>query len=86
MKLAMNKHGTHVLIKFIALTDANSIKEIFDIIVINFIHLAQNTNGLPVIKKTLAKFKSPHHKECLRSSVEPNAVELAQNEYGNYSL
>lgn len=51
-----------------------------------FFELATDANGLPVIKKTLAKFVSPKRKKPLINIVVENALTLAKNAYGNYAI
>lgn len=54
LKFAYNKHGTHVLIKFIKLAELHPyLEHIYDIIVHNLEDLSQDPNGLPVIKNTI---------------------------------
>ncbi len=86
MRLAKNKHGTHVLIKFICLIDYKNIDEIFATIVDNFNAFAMHANGLPVIKRILAKFTAAGYKERLVEAIEYSCADLAQNDYGNYAI
>ncbi len=54
LKFCCNKHGTHVLIKFIKLADLHPYLEtIYDIVVENLSDLSQDPNGLPVIKSSI---------------------------------
>jgi hypothetical protein len=51
LKFAYNKHATHVLIKFIKNTEISPyLDKIFDTLAKNFCELAQDSNGLPVVK------------------------------------
>lgn len=54
LKFAYNKHGTHVLIKFIKLAELHPhLVTIYDILVKNLADLSQDPNGLPVIKNSI---------------------------------
>lgn len=87
LSYAYNKHGTHVLIKYIELTPQDPyLMNIYDIITDNFTQLSCNVNGLPLIKKCLAWIRTPELKFKIRQQLIANAVTLSQNPYGNYSL
>lgn len=45
-----------------------------------------DSNGLPLVKKCLAWIRSPALKQNMINELSENAVMLAQNAYGNYSL
>ena len=86
LTLAFNKHGTHVLIKFVQLLDVQALRPIFEVIAANFTSLSQDSNGLPVIKRVLAKFTAADFKAQLVERVASNVIILAQNAYGNYAI
>ncbi|CDW85572.1 UNKNOWN [Stylonychia lemnae] len=51
MKYAYNKNSNHVLIKYIKLTPVKPyLEQIYDILAQNFDQLAQDANGLPIVK------------------------------------
>ena len=52
----------------------------------NFSDMSQDSNGLPVIKTTIAKFSDHKYKERMVKSLSDNVVMLAQNAYGNYAI
>jgi hypothetical protein len=84
--LALNALGTFVLQKIIMHYPEDKLDFVFIPIRENFIQLATDANGLPVIKKTLGKFMSPSRKSDLVSIISKNAIYLAQNAYGNYAV
>jgi hypothetical protein len=45
-----------------------------------------DSNGLPLVKKCLAWIRTPALKKNMNQQLSHNAVMLAQNAYGNYSL
>lgn len=84
---AFNKHATHVLIKFIEITPEKPyLHKIYEIITTNFSDLSQDVNGLPLVKKCLAWIRTPELKSNMIQQLSENAILLAQNAYGNYSL
>ena len=87
LSFAFNKHATHVLIKFIEITNEDPyLLQIYSIICDNFTELSCDSNGLPLIKKCLAWIRNPVLKEKMRRDMIKNAVKLCQNPYGNYAL
>jgi len=59
LKFAYNKHATHVLIKYIQIAEVSPFLEpIYDAICKNMFDLAQDANGLPVVKACIKKFNS----------------------------
>jgi len=52
----------------------------------NFVQLANNSNGLGVVKKTIIHAKSVAMKESIRNALLENSRLLIQNPYGNYSI
>jgi len=84
---AFNKHATHVLIKYIELTPEDPfLNKIYQIITKNFSELSKDSNGLPLVKKCLSWIRTSTHKQTLMNELTKNAIALAQNPYGNYSL
>lgn len=74
----MNKHATHVIIRFLKLVENKQyLRNIFEVIKNNFSRLAQDANGLPLIKNILAKFKDEESKKDLAKVMSDNAVLMA---------
>lgn len=87
LKYAYNKHATHVLIKFLKLSEVSPYLDgIFEPLVKNFADLSSDSNGLPVIKTALSKFYLSPYKERMIREISNAALMLAQNAYGNYSI
>jgi hypothetical protein len=84
--LALNALGTFVLQKIIMHYPEDKLDFVFIPIRENFIQLATDANGLPIIKKTLGKFLSASRKADLVKIISKNAIYLAQNAYGNYAV
>jgi len=76
-----------VLIKYIEITTEDPhLVSIYETITRNITALSMDSNGLPLIKKCLAWIRTPHFKQNMIRELSANAVVLAQNAYGNYSL
>jgi hypothetical protein len=87
LHFAYNKHATHVLIKYIEITTENPyLNEIYEIVTRNFAQLSMDANGLPLAKKCLAWIRTLYFKSIVNQQLRENAISLAQNAYGNYSL
>lgn len=79
-RLAMNKHGTHVIVKFIQLAPLHNLGSAFAEIKKNFIDFANDQNGLPLIKVSLKVFSADKEKrKAMIKIMEANVVSLAQN-------
>jgi hypothetical protein len=75
------------LIKYIEITSENPyLQDIYEIVTKNFAALSMDSNGLPLVKKCLAWIRTPVYKKYMNEQLSQNAVALAQNAYGNYSL
>lgn len=86
MKLSLDVYGTHVIEKVLSYFDYEMIKPISNFILDNFLFLANNSNGLCIVKKEIAlEFKNENFKR-LKSELYNNAMVLIQNPYGNYAL
>lgn len=59
---------------------------VFDEIYEQFIELATNNCGLCVIKILIAKTFKTENRKKLMGKLIANAIELAQNPYGNYAI
>lgn len=66
--------------------DEESIRDIYEVIIKNFITLSCHTNGLCVIKKIIACTKSIHTTKRILKILLDNHTLLLQNQHGNYSL
>ena len=86
MKMSLDVYGTHVIEKVLSYFEYEMIKPISNFILDNFLFLANNSNGLCIVKKEIAlEFKNENF-ERLKSELYNNAMVLIQNPYGNYAL
>lgn len=79
-----NPYGTFVLQKVVDHFPEDHQVQIKDICVNNFMKMATSNNGLPIIKKGLAKFKNS--KSEFVQIIEENTMSLAQHPFGNYAI
>jgi pumilio RNA-binding family len=66
--------------------EEDSIRDIYEVILANFINLSCNTNGLCVIKKIISCTKSHTTITKILHILIENQTFLLQNQHGNYSL
>jgi hypothetical protein len=59
---------------------------VFDEIYDKFVELATNNCGLCVIKIIIQKTYKPENRSQMMKKLVANAIELAQNPYGNYAI
>ena len=87
LKFAYNKHGTHVLIKYLKIADIQPfLEQLYDVVCQNFADLSSDPNGLPVIKNTISRFYHPDVKDQMIAAISTHTIQLSQNAYGNYAL
>ena len=86
VKLSLNIYGTHVLERILSSFENEIIQPISDAILQNFLFLANNPNGLCVIKKAIIVEKNQPNFEKYKAEIAKNALLLIQNPYGNYAL
>ena len=82
--LSSNSYGTFVLQKVVDHFPEDLLVQIHDICRDNFIEMATSNNGLPIIKKALAKFKRSKH--SFVDIIEEHTNSLAQHHFGNYAI
>ena len=86
MKITLDVYGTHVLEKILCKFDYDLIQPISKFVVDNFLFLANNANGLCVVKKTIIIEYKKSYFEKIKLLAEDNALMLIQNPFGNYAL
>ena len=84
--LSLNMYGTHVLKRVMTTFDYRLLSSISQSILENFIYLANNPNGLCVVKQEIILEKNRTHFETLKQIISANSLLLIQNPYGNYAL
>jgi hypothetical protein len=75
-----------VIEKIILCFEEESIKEIYEIVINNFLKLACNSNGLCVAKKVISCTKSLSVVKILQEIIIQNSTMLIQNPHGNYTI
>ena len=85
-ELSVDAFGSHVLEKLLACFEEEYVSFIYDYIVENFIELANNNNGICIVKKllTFTHKKTLHDK--IKIIVEENALQLISHPYGNFVI
>ncbi len=85
-ELCYNTYGTHVLEKIICCFEEEFTSFIYDYVASNFISLANNINGICLVKKTLTlTYKKELHEKLKKLSYD-NAYNLIQHSFGNYVI
>lgn len=62
------------------------VKFIYDLVIDNFMMLANHNNGLCVVKKVIIHTQTKETIDKIRESIIINAMYLIQNPYGNYAI
>ena len=86
MKITLDIYGTHVLEKILDNYDYELIQPISKFIVDNFLFLADNANGLCIVKKAIVIEYKKNYFDKIKKLSEENALMLIQNPFGNYAL
>jgi glutaredoxin len=84
--MSLNPQGTHVIEKMLNLFEEWRLQHVYEAIIRNFLFLTNNSNGLCVIKKIIAKAQNLETQMILRKILADNALTLVQNPYGNYAI
>eukprot|EP00347_Sterkiella_histriomuscorum_P024135 403332189 len=84
--LSSDVQGTHVIQNIIKCFEESKRQFVFDEIYEQFIELATDYSGLSVIKTIISKTHKPENRKRLMGKLVANAIELAQNPYGNYAI
>jgi hypothetical protein len=86
MELSEDCFGTHVIEKIVSCYNQNIIQFIYDLVINNFIYLANNMNGLCVVKKTIIHASDHQTIDIFKDLIINNFMKLVQNPYGNYAI
>ncbi len=86
LDLSQDAYGTHVIEKIIVCYQQDHIQFIYDLIIDNFMYLANHNNGLCVVKKVIIHAKRVETVNIIRNLIIENAMYLVQNPYGNYVI
>ena len=85
-ELANNPFGCHVLEKLLTCLDEEYISFIYSYISDNFLNLANNANGICLVKKILTFKQKINLHEKIKKIVKENAYNLIQHPYGNFVI
>ena len=84
--LIYNPFGCHVIEKLLICFEDEYVMFIYSYIFDNFLYLANNNNGICVIKKILTFIHKKDLHEKLKSIVIENSLYLIQQSYGNFVI
>lgn len=84
--LAIDQQGTHIIQKIINCFSESNRQFVFDEIKDSFLKISKTSHGLCVIKKLVANTKNAENRVSLVYYISENAIELAQDPYGNYAI
>lgn len=86
LQMCHDAHACHVIEKIITCFSEQSIKLIIDIIMNNFLTLANDNNGLCVVKKLIIHVSDKDLFKEVKGILTDNALNLIQHPYGNYII
>lgn len=84
--LCVDTYGAHVIEKIIGSFEEEFVSFIYQYIINNFLFLANNNNGICIIKKLISFTHKKEIHEKVRKIVKENAFNLIQHPYGNYVI
>jgi len=85
-ELSLDPFGTHVLEKLLACFEEEYVTFIYNYIVDNFLELANNCNGICIVKKLLSFTHKKNLHDKLKILVKENALQLISHPYGNFVI
>ena len=85
-ELIYDPSGCHVLEKILICFEDEYTMFIYSYIFDNFLYLANNNNGICIIKKILTFINKKNLHEKLKKKVKENALYLIQQSYGNFVI
>jgi len=86
IEMVYDPQGVHVIEKIIICFDEDKVSFIYDYALQNFMKLANNTNGLCIIKKITAHAKNEETIRKIQQKLLENCNSLIQNPFGNYAI
>lgn len=86
MRLSLDLYGTHVIERILGGFEYEIVHPISTFICQNFLFLANNPNGLCVVKKEIIVENGKNNFYNLKREIINNTLVLIQNPYGNYAL
>ena len=85
-QLSFDAFGTHVLEKLLACFEEEYVTFIYNYIVDNFLELANNSNGICIVKKLLSFTHKKNLHDKLKIIVKENALQLISHPFGNFVI
>ena len=85
-ELSLDPFGSHVLEKLLACFEEEYMNFLYKYIADNFIELANNNNGICVVKKILTFTHKKNLHERLKVIVKENAIQLISHPFGNFVI
>lgn len=79
-------YGTHVIEKIISHFEQNLISFIYDYVINNFLSLANNINGICIVKRLLIVCNNQDIHNKLKQFAYDNALTLIEHPFGNYVI
>lgn len=66
--------------------DEELISHIYEVVIQNYLLLANNQNGLCIAKKVIIHARNIETLQEIRNKIASNLLNLIQNAYGNYAI
>ena len=85
-ELCVDTYGAHVIEKIIGSFEEEFVSFIYHYIINNFLALANNNNGICIVKKLISFTHKKEIHEKVRKIIKENAFNLIQHPYGNYVI
>ena len=85
-ELSVDPFGSHVLEKLLTCFEEEFISFLYDYIYENFLSLANNTNGICIVKKILSLTHKKLLHDKLKIIIKDNALQLIKHPYGNFVI
>ena len=85
-ELIYDQYGCHVLEKILICFEDDYTMFIYSYIFDHFLYMANNNNGICIIKKILSFVNKKNLHEKLKAIVKENAIYLIQQSYGNFVI
>jgi hypothetical protein len=86
LELSLDTYGCHVIEKIIMCFNEDLIGFIYEIAIESFMTLANNANGLCIIKIIMIDASKKETIEKLKKLIIDNCMYLIENPYGNYTI
>ena len=85
-ELSFDPFGSHVLEKLLTCFEEEYVGFLYNYIVENFLELANNNNGICIVKKILTFTHKKNLHDKLKIIVKENAIQLISHPYGNFVI